>query len=573
MIKIILGLCVIVLISLGQATNSAQACSGYPLFGVDDLRSAQILVKAKVIETDDRGYSAELFIESYYKGEGPTILTVMRHPPALESIGTVRDYDTGCLYSGYGPPLVSGQEGYFGLRDNGNGTYTDYIDGTAHFYVINGQISYYTGITDGYLTKFDPPSIISEEEFIEKMLKAGTREQPIPPQPTQFYPLRRFLNVTTENGTRYQINPDRSLSPIADSAPLAISPDGAHHVFRLNDETLVFDYLKNKIAFTYPPGYHRGGYEKVTHREFESRSVKGQQALFSNDSSFVAVWDDEQLGIYLLGNEHRQTGSNGSMMIVHRVAELMLPETPKAVLWSADSSTLVWQDSWGVWHWNLFDTIKATRLDTSPLIGEQENFQGALLDVSTHGRYVRYGDVHEWWLIDTQTGENLPRLLVSPDERFLLSNENPDEYRTSPYCVPPLRDTCQQFYNYNDTINDTAPIWTNSLILTSCHDDPVMCQYAIVSWHPAIHHIGYTLRYRNILDARQIIVDPQYNRPAVLMGDYIVAFNFYHDFDRSRTNLDIVDLEGMVDSPIASIEWGQPVFYEWRLFVMTDYMP
>ena len=36
----------------------------------------------------------------------------------------------------------------------------------------------------------------------------------------------RYLSITTENGTRYQVNPDRSVKPLPASAPIAMSPDG-----------------------------------------------------------------------------------------------------------------------------------------------------------------------------------------------------------------------------------------------------------------------------------------------------------------------------------------------------------
>ena len=50
------------------------ACSGYPYFGVEDLPEMELLVRATVIDADDRGYSAVIRVEEYYKGEGPKLL-------------------------------------------------------------------------------------------------------------------------------------------------------------------------------------------------------------------------------------------------------------------------------------------------------------------------------------------------------------------------------------------------------------------------------------------------------------------------------------------------------------------
>ena len=36
---------------------------------------------------------------------------------------------------------------------------------------------------------------------------------------------------------------------------------------------------------------------------------------------------------------------------------------------------------------------------------------------------------------------------------------------------------------------------------------------------------------------------------------------------------DYLNLEGIVDSPIASIEWGQPIFYDTFMLTATEYLP
>ena len=91
------------------------ACSGYPYFGVDDLPTMELLVRATVIEADDRGFNAVIRVEEYYKGEGPQLLTIVRYPVSLATGRLVRGYDTGCLYAGRGHTWRPGTQGYFGL--------------------------------------------------------------------------------------------------------------------------------------------------------------------------------------------------------------------------------------------------------------------------------------------------------------------------------------------------------------------------------------------------------------------------------------------------------------------------
>ena len=81
---------------------------------------------------------------------------------------------------------------------------------------------------------------------------------------------------------------------------------------------------------------------------------------------------------------------------------------------------------------------------------------------------------------------------------------------------------------------------------------------------------------------RQIAYDPFYDQPAVLRGDYQIEFGFYSsgyfegwlELDESDfARLDYLNLEDIVDSPIASIEWGQPIFYDTFMLTATEYLP
>ena len=78
-------------------------------------------------------------------------------------------------------------------------------------------------------------------------------------------------------------------------------------------------------------------------------------------------------------------------------------------------------------------------------------------------------------------------------------------------------------------------------------------------------------------DLRQIAYDPFYGHPAILRGDYQIELRFYssRDFDEETKlpYLDYLDLEGVVDSPIASIEWGQPISYDTFMLTATEYLP
>lgn len=564
--KLFLGVALVGVL-LAIQPKDALACSGYPYFGVEDLPTMDLLVHATVIETDDSGHNAILRVENYYKGKGPLFLTVMRYSPALTSGALVRGYDTGCLYAGQGRNWIHGSEGYFGLLSNGDGTYTDYNGGTAHFYAVDGVITYQEGYTEGYALEFDDPLDITEEAFIQEMLKAGGIETPVPPnnsEPT-FYPLKRFLNITTENGTRYQINPDRSVTELPEDAPLAISPDGAHVAFRAEDDSIAFQYIwtTNQLKDDYPDDDEM----------FQKLIVKGQAIRFSNDSSFAAVWDHDHLTIYMLANygENELYGyGNGLNLIELTQVEIAASQALPKVLWSADSTTLVWEDSTGFWHWDIYD-----RAEPQQLAIEADDAQ--LLDVSMYGRYVRIGKPETWMLVDAETLETYDNAVAAPTEQFLIFTSTPSEIETP--CTPPLRETCTVHLEDNNLQNPF--IYRGNLIgFAMCSSADEGCEVNSYSWHPAIGRTGY-MGGRYIRDyisqLRQIVYDPQYQQAALRVGDYKVYFDFYSDFyfeeERYLPYLDVLDLESELDSPIAQIEWGQPIFYEDYFLSTSTYLP
>ena len=192
-----------------------------------------VWVRASVLDVDDRGFSAILKVQQYYKGDGPELLAVVRYPVGLETARRVRGYPTAhCIYAGSGTPLIHGKHGYYGLKSNGDGTFTDALWNAAHYFFIDGEMDgeYYVDDPDGFMDEI----VLSESEFVARLLEVGEREKAAKPiqSDESRYPLMRYLLVTLENGQRLHVNPDRSVTLLGDDDPIAISPDGAHTVYR-----------------------------------------------------------------------------------------------------------------------------------------------------------------------------------------------------------------------------------------------------------------------------------------------------------------------------------------------------
>lgn len=580
MFRSITALAVTILILMTSGIPTAWACSGYPYFSVENLPRMELLVRATVIDTDDRGFNAILRIENYYKGEGPRIITVMRYPVGLETGAGWRGYDTDCLYTGQGEHWQAGTTGYFGLSSNGDGTYTDYDEGTAHFYPVDGVIQYQVGATEGYRVEWNDPEAISEEAFVARMLEAGERAAPIPPdtETVQFYPLMRFLNITTENGTRYQVNPDRSVIRLPDDAPIAVSRDGAHVAFQIAPDTIEFRYIWTERETTDMFG-------NDISNALRSLQFRGQGVRFANDSSFVAVYDSEHLSIVMLGNgvqlaegERGYDGMNARQIAHVEFTPLEDGRLPD-VRWSADSSTLAWQDGERLWHWNLVETAVPAQIDVPP--------SQLLLDISSHGRFLRYGDPINWTLLDTVTGETYTNTTVSPDERFLVAARPASNDDTMVTCVPPLRDNClvQTSRVVLPTTPETPvsvfPYRSELMGVTSCREGSGdACYYDVTSWHPAIgrtNWVGGRFIQSILTGMRLFAYDPQYAQPALVIGDYDLYFWFYSNYELDEPSfapyIDGLQLADVIDSPIASIEWGTPIFYDEYLLSTLDHYP
>ena len=545
------------------------ACSGYFSFSAEDLPEMDLLVLATVLDADDRGYSAVIRVEEYYKGEGPALLTVMRYNVGLETGNAVRGYDTGCLYDGQGHIWRPGSTGYFGLNRNRNHTYTDSYYGSAHFFAIDGQVAYHESTYPGL---WGPPTVVSEDEFEAKLLAAGERDAAIAPavHDVDHYPLMRYLMITTENGTRYRVNPDRSVMPVDAGTAHFISPDDAHVALHIDRGTLGFTYV-------WPSGHTPEDYEQMV-------QLPGRDLVFSNDSHMVAVWDETQLSVYMF----RRGGQGqyldwGFGMRMDRIASspLQLADGGSAIVrWSADSSAIAWQDDRGIWRWNLYDDAEPSRIAESNGVASAR-----LLDLSESGRYVRYLVDSGWRLYDSKTGEVFANALATAGDRHLIFINSEDaplnSWAGNSKCAPPLRENCAVYLGIKNIDTVTIfPFHMELLGIVGCKGDD--CRVEGRSWHPANHNeyrdkIGGRYLDLHMTDVRQIAYDPAYYRPAILRGDYQIEFNFYnsHYFDDPDylPYLDYLDLDGVIDSPVASMQWGQPVFYDTFMLTATEHLP
>lgn len=527
-----------------------KACGGGANFVIDYLTEYDNIVHATVIDVDERGYNAILQVHAYFKGTGAEYITVMRYAPALEYTRAIRGYDTSCLYAGQGREWIVGSTGYFALSHNDNGTHTDNTIGGVpepHFFVEDEMIEYLT--FDVHTDVRPQENSVTIEEFEALLLEYGGRHVTISPQPNM-YPLMRFLIITTETGQQYRLNPDYTLTILDEETfPLATSNDGSHTVFRV-DEKLRFEYY----AYS-----------------FDGNAVifqNGYNAIFSPDSNFVAVQDTEQLVIYMFDNY--ESGGYGLRMRMQSIANSdvsWITEQNNWLVWSADSTTIAYQDLQGIWHWNLFENSEPQLI--------VPNVDGiALLDISDSGRYVRFEVADSWMSIDLNSSETYEYALATPDERNLIyiraeyPEDTPDVNRGGDrQCRVPLAETCPIYLQGNE---DFDYFWfkNNQIAILSCWEEG--CWIRTHQWQLANGTSSFNSYGR--LDVVLPVVsavdyDITYDQPAIAVDNFTIEFDFYPRYWRDEPSdppfdYQAIDLTERLDSPIALLEWGQPIFYE-----------
>jgi hypothetical protein len=172
--------------------------------------------------------------------------------------------------------------------------------------------------------------------------------------------------------------------------------------------------------------------------------------------------------------------------------------------------------------------------------------------------------------------------VAAPTEQYLISiTENAPQRSLMEGCKPPLRQNCRVALNNDQDVQQTYLYQLSFVGSIGCQSERG-CLISVAQWHPSIS-TNYTDYPNNsfpaayIADFRQITYDPFYDQFAILSGGYHLYLDLfsssYLDDPAYDGYLNYVDLEGRVDSPIVSIEWGQPVFYDPYMLMTNEWTP
>ena len=562
------------------------ACGGAVAMYLDDvIESSDLIVSARVDYVDALGENAILHVDRYFKGSGGEYLAVVGTLPGWFFGDSLRDYTNGCYNIGaWGFKFRKDSVGYFALYAGPDGTYrysgsSLWILGDVHpsrkLATTDGLIEIDSFIPDEYEIEY----LQTAADFEEFLIQRGFLSVPSAPESGE-YPLMRFLNITTESGKRYRLNSDRSLTYL-DLArlPEAVSNDGSHVMFRLDYDELGFQYmsrLKKPIHFCAINiclgDAVVGGGGALSNVEYSVTGwlnpVAGLHAWFSPDSNFVAVRERYRLVIYMFDNWVEEIYGYGRHMAMVEVASQTLwglPRGKSSLVWSADSTTLAFQDDRGIWHWDIFEHARPQRLITAD--GNKR-----LLDVSISGRYVRYSDGESWQMKDAETEDVFEQAISTPDERniIFIRSSYPEStptvslgydnqgWNSRHQCEAPLSQ-CSVNFVYNEQLIDTfeyRPGWIGLVSNQSV---------SLYPWYLSTENSSHEIYVSYDQPIVAFDYDNLNGRPAVAVGDYLIDLGYIPDFSidsAKRARGDFVDLSSHLDSPIADLEWGQPVFLD-----------
>jgi hypothetical protein len=319
--------------------------------------------------------------------------------------------------------------------------------------------------------------------------------------------------------------------------------------------------------------------------------IRAETVLFSPNSDYVLGWYEGSISLYFV-NDRGNSGVYGNIPTVEEVwlAQLAVTETMTAenvsglAAWSGNSNAFAYWDADGL-KWLDINMMRVPRLLLEHEAESIQNFVNVdsaedvppLLELSTTGRYVRYGDTEEWMLLDVLTNAEYDDMLVGPDETKFASIA-PETYpyashsqleegeclmfdlegnclmrqeRYGDFCVLPMT-TCSGYislYGYQPR----EVYWHNntSLIYLACESTESNLCFVEQRY---FENSGYYPERPDSFETNAFAYDEHYGYMAWATDDYHLRLN-------PNSYSVVLDFSGVLDSPIVSLEWGAPLWY------------
>lgn len=523
------------------------ACSGgLPTTIAELIENAEVVVHGRLALVDDAGQNGILQVKSYLTGEpGPEHIFLSLYEPA-QVRGFQERFSGGGCYYGVSPRLPVGEDIIIFLQRNTNGSYSlaprhhsnpDYYyfsedSPTAVVFLVS---EYDEASSNGYHYETET---VNQADFID-LIAEISGEQPQPPLNSSPYSLFAPLLLRTTSGTHY-------LLPVDGAEPVALTPEAMR---TLRHDNPVCSTI-GCVGFS-PNGLDRAhldwqdgeGLITLTYGD----TITGDAFLFSPTSDALAVWvtqrSSSQIQIYTL--RYPRLRIQDHAIIPWRVVDLnrrgeWMSATGQAA-WSPDGRQLAFSDARGVWLWDVFtaDSTPELLTDNNQIFVEDWSATGRYLTMLEHGETMT--------ILDLVTGEYLPGGALSPDDRVLITYENPARLiQLTPFSsrsIPRLEEAQVK-----------RVIWQNNNVYTVliCPEEAnrAACEVhegTVTRLGSSSRHTGYDFDY-----------EPDSNSFVILQDDYKLVT--YTRTSRGQYRYER-DLSDWLASPIVYAEWLPSLLY------------
>ncbi len=582
---------ILLIILLIFQTNINYACSGYirdyPL-PIEDFLPHTTIVRGAVIENS--AGNSMLKVEYYLSGSGTEYLLI--HERSL--LRKRSEYVYECVIEHKLNPEV-GTHGYFLLYKNADGSYGFGQTPSDQFIEIRNEnfeqtVTYVkkTGEPDEgeYITPYDYVSL-SLSEF-EKMIAKAVGQQPSEPEAYSGYPRFRPLYIRAQSGQTYILPIDSNQLRIA--RPYNDGCSDECYLLSPDRNSVVYDISPNtdEFALWFMIGTPIPSWDELTYQttpeDATPPTILADDVMFSPDSRYILAWYQSKLTIYAIDRYPISEGIGYTPALLpmwEMALETSITQTYEDIVghgnWSADSQSITYWDAEGL-KW-----IDLRKMVIPDLIAENTADDiPPLLEFVGGGQYIRYGTQSEWVLVDLANDIVLDDTLVISDgtQFFSISPETHPSNTLKEHILE--QSGCLDIFT---TTDDGSCFLTTVGLSEGCKPPFMGCSHNIpltegfevqqIYWLPdnllsvfmcdvedtslclTTHGRAYGAPpVEDAVQTNAYEIDIIYHQIAWVFDDYILTFG--NDPSNSYNNIDLSD---QLDSPVVSLEWGEPLWY------------
>jgi len=513
------------------------ACSGGRSSSINELVSyADVIVRGRIIETDNSYQNGVMQVSEYIKGAGDELILISIIDSVFILNRILRPSSGGCFYGI--PPFPQDKDIVIFLYNKFDGSYglskghysnQDYYIADEEIYI--GEDRFGVRVWRG----------IDYDKFVD-VVENITGENASQPTRNQYPPLHAPLLITTEFGTKYIVPIEGSslvlLESLVETRQIYESsitwfgkkPTQCWQVGCLGQANSHLDtgvVTSDIVRISYMASHIGNSVQNGKGFSF-SPTYDGIVAIWATNITNTSV----TIGIYRY--QHPYEGFPMRRGVVLNTDTFY----PHSGAWSPRGRYLAYADTDGIYLWDVFTQ------NSSPELLIETNHK-MIHGFSPMGRFLMVGNEENGFSYRLQDGSTHPIGAFSPNDRILLPYQNPSQII---YFLPNYEVATIELPNELVGYHTEKIVWANNNRFYRLLCNMESCFMA----GGDISHRVYTAH--PLIEARNFDYDELNDQLVILRDDWNITIT------TPFTTLEY-DLSDALDSPIASIEWLPSLFY------------